>query len=74
MRFLADMGIDIRVVQWLRQKGHDAKHLRDEGLQRIPKGEMGDLHYSQVLSIEKLAISIIPKVGRSGDRVKENHS
>jgi predicted nuclease of predicted toxin-antitoxin system len=40
MRFLADMGIDIRVVQWLRQNGHDAKHLRDEGLHRIPNGEI----------------------------------
>jgi predicted nuclease of predicted toxin-antitoxin system len=40
MRFLADMGVDIRVVQWLRQNGHDAKHLRDEGLYRIPDGEI----------------------------------
>jgi predicted nuclease of predicted toxin-antitoxin system len=40
MRFLADMGVDIRVVQWLRQNGHDAKHLRDEGLHRIPNGEI----------------------------------
>ena len=35
MRFLADMGVDIRVVQWLRQIGHDAKHLREEGLHRF---------------------------------------
>ncbi len=40
MRFLADMGVDIRVVRWLRQNGHDAKHLRDEGLHRIPNGEI----------------------------------
>jgi len=40
MRFLADMGVDIRVVQWLRQNGHDTKHLRDEGLHRIPNGEV----------------------------------
>lgn len=40
MRFLADMGVDIRVVQWLRQNGHDAKHLRDEGLHRIFNGEI----------------------------------
>jgi predicted nuclease of predicted toxin-antitoxin system len=40
MRFLADMGVDIRVVNWLRQRGHDAKHLRDEGLHRIPNGEI----------------------------------
>jgi predicted nuclease of predicted toxin-antitoxin system len=35
MRFLADMGVAIRVVEWLRDQGHDAVHLRDEGLQRM---------------------------------------
>jgi predicted nuclease of predicted toxin-antitoxin system len=35
MRFLADMGVDQRVVAWLRETGHDAVHLRDEGLQRL---------------------------------------
>lgn len=40
MRILADMGVDTRVVQWLQQHGHDAKHLRDEGLQRMPDGEI----------------------------------
>jgi len=35
MRFLADMGVDQRVVAWLRAGGHDAVHLRDEGLQRL---------------------------------------
>ena len=33
MRFLADMGISHHVVAWLRDEGHDATHLRDEGLQ-----------------------------------------
>lgn len=36
MRFLADMGVDVRVVEWLRQHGHDAKHLIEEKLQRAP--------------------------------------
>ena len=40
MRFLADMGVDLRIVEWLRQQAHDAKHLRDEGLQRSPNGEI----------------------------------
>lgn len=40
MRILADMGVDIRVVQWLQQHGHDAKYLRDEGLHRMPNGEI----------------------------------
>jgi len=40
MRFLADMGVDVRVVHWLREQGHDAIHLRDEGLQRLPDAEI----------------------------------
>jgi len=34
MRFLANMGVSTRTVAWLRQEGHDAVHLHDEGLQR----------------------------------------
>lgn len=35
MRFLADMGVSMRIVEWLRSKGHDILHLREEGLQRF---------------------------------------
>lgn len=38
MQFLADMSVDVRVVRWLEGQGHGAKHLRDEGLQRMPNG------------------------------------
>src|SRR5437763_11995437 len=40
MRFLADMGVSLRVVEWLRSTGHDAIHLRDEGLQALLNGEI----------------------------------
>jgi predicted nuclease of predicted toxin-antitoxin system len=40
MRFLADMGVSQQVVAWLRANGHDAVHLRDEALQRLPNGEI----------------------------------
>ena len=40
MRILADMGVDMRVVRWLRSQGHDAAHLREAGLQRLPDGEI----------------------------------
>lgn len=40
MRFLADMGGSQRVLEWLRSCGHEATHLRDEGLQRLPNGEI----------------------------------
>jgi predicted nuclease of predicted toxin-antitoxin system len=35
MRFLADMGISLKTVQYLKNRGHDIVHLRDEGLQRL---------------------------------------
>jgi predicted nuclease of predicted toxin-antitoxin system len=40
MRFLGDMGVSRRVIEWLRAAGHDAVHLRDEGLQRLPNGDI----------------------------------
>jgi predicted nuclease of predicted toxin-antitoxin system len=40
MRFLADMGVSMRVVEWPRSSGHDAIHLREEGLQKLPNGEI----------------------------------
>jgi len=35
VRFLADVGVDQRVVDWLREQGHEVAHLRDEGLHRM---------------------------------------
>lgn len=40
MRFLADMCVDVRIVRWLQEQGHDATHLRDEGLHRMPNGKI----------------------------------
>jgi predicted nuclease of predicted toxin-antitoxin system len=40
MRFLADMGVSMRVVEWLREQRHDVAHLRDENLQRMPDSDI----------------------------------
>ncbi|HYS75771.1 MAG TPA: DUF5615 family PIN-like protein, partial [Burkholderiales bacterium] len=40
MRFLADAGVAGRVVNWLRERGHDAVHLREQGLERLPDSEV----------------------------------
>ncbi len=40
MRFWGDMGIAGSTMDWLKSKGHDAKHLRDEGLQRLPDDDI----------------------------------
>jgi predicted nuclease of predicted toxin-antitoxin system len=34
VKFLANMGLSTRTTAWLRQQGHDAVHLHDEGMQR----------------------------------------
>ena len=36
MRFLADMGVSLTTIEALRAGNHDAVHLRDEGLIRLP--------------------------------------
>lgn len=40
MRFLADMGVDQRIVDWLRSQGHDAIHLREQGLHRAADADI----------------------------------
>lgn len=40
MKFLADMGISQKSVAWLRAEGHDAVHLREEQLHRLPDAEI----------------------------------
>ena len=34
------MGVPAKVVSWLRKCGHNATHLREEGLQRLPDREI----------------------------------
>ncbi len=34
MKFLADMGISLETVAWLREQGHGAVHLMDRGAQQ----------------------------------------
>jgi predicted nuclease of predicted toxin-antitoxin system len=40
MRFLLDMGLARSTARHLRQQGHDAVHLRDQGLQRLSDEEI----------------------------------
>jgi predicted nuclease of predicted toxin-antitoxin system len=36
LKFLADMGISPKTVALLRALGHDATHLQEQGLERLP--------------------------------------
>ena len=40
MKFLADMGVSPRCVEWLRKQGHDAVHLFEQGLHKLPDNEV----------------------------------
>ena len=40
VKFLADMGISPRCVEWLRNKGFDAVHLYEQGLYKLPDNEI----------------------------------
>jgi predicted nuclease of predicted toxin-antitoxin system len=53
VRFLADMGVSLRVVDWLRSSGHDAIHLREEGLQTLPNGEI----FQKALREERIVLT-----------------
>lgn len=72
MKFLADMGISQSTVLWLRKNGHDAIHLREQGLQKLPDSEIFekarkekriiltcDLDFGQILAASK---GILPSV------------
>lgn len=42
MRFVLDMGLARNTAEFLRQHGHDAIHLRDQGLQRLSDEKIVD--------------------------------
>lgn len=42
MRFLVDMPLSVKTAAFLRQTGHDAVHLREQGLQRLPDSEIAE--------------------------------
>jgi len=45
--------MDVRVAEWLRGEGHDAMHLRDEGLQRLPNGGI----FAKALAEERVIVT-----------------
>jgi len=47
------MGVDVRVVEWLRGQGHDAVHLREEGLHRAPDEHL----FAKALAEERIVLT-----------------
>jgi predicted nuclease of predicted toxin-antitoxin system len=64
MRFLADMGVSMRVVEWLRSSGHDAIHLREEGLQKLPNGEI----FQKAIREERIVLTFDLDFGATATR------
>ena len=69
MKFLLDMGLARSTAQYLRDCGHDALHLRDQGLQRLPDTEIvvtavaeqriiltHDLDFGRIVSLSKATV------------------
>jgi predicted nuclease of predicted toxin-antitoxin system len=40
MRFLADAGVSPKTVEFMRQLGHEAEHVRELNMQRAPDGDI----------------------------------
>ncbi len=47
MKFLADMGISPRTVEFLRSLGHEAEHLHELGLDRLDDAPVLELARQQ---------------------------
>ena len=84
MKFLADMGISLRTVDWLRQLGYDIVHLRDRGLQKLPDDEIFalalveqrviltiDLDFAQLLAISQQALPSVILFGLGNENYDE---
>lgn len=47
MNFLADMGVAMRIVHWLREEGHDTVHLSEENLHRLQNGRIFEKAFAE---------------------------
>jgi predicted nuclease of predicted toxin-antitoxin system len=68
MKFLLDMGLSPRTARFLREQGHDAVHLHEQRLSRLPDTEITrkaaaegriiltfDLDFSRIVALQRLA-------------------
>ena len=68
MKFLVDMGLARSTVVFLRAQGHDAIHLREQGLQRLTDEEIVEKARSEgrVILTHDLDFGRIVAVSRAG--------
>ena len=69
LKFLADMGVSPRCVEWLRMQGYDAVHLFEQGLQKLSDDEVlrkAKLEGRIVLTMDLDFASLISKMSENG--------
>ena len=72
LRFLLDMGIASRIALWLKNQGHEAIHLNDENLFRLPDKAIlekamsenriiltADMDFGQLLALNKSQLASV---------------
>jgi predicted nuclease of predicted toxin-antitoxin system len=69
MKLLADMGVSVRVVNWLRSGMHDVVHLRERGLQRLPDLEIFKLAANEKRTILTFDLDFGEIVAESRDEI-----
>lgn len=84
MKFLADMGISPAIVRRLREQGHDAVHLHEQDLARLPDADIlkkaqdesrvlltHDLDFGELLALSKQGLPSVV-IFRLSDMRPEN--
>ncbi len=69
MKFLADMGISQHTVRWLREKGYDSVHLREEGLQRATDEAVLNKAFNEARIVLTLDLDFSDLVAASGRKL-----
>ena len=69
MRFLCDMGVSLRVLEWLPAGGHDASHLREQGLHRLPNGAIFRKAFAEQRIVLTLDLDFGELVSASADQI-----
>ena len=69
MKFLADMGISPGVVAFLADEGHDAIHLHEQGLDRLPDSEILTKARNEARILLTHDLDFGELVAASGDRL-----
>ncbi|ANV88589.1 MULTISPECIES: DUF5615 family PIN-like protein [unclassified Picosynechococcus] len=87
MKFLADMGISPKTVRWLRNQGHDAIHLLEQGLEKLTDAQIlekarqenriiltVDLDFGTLLALSKAKLPsvVIFRLGNASREVIED--